>query len=146
MYILSSYRELLNNMTPRTAWDFVNFNMDYLGTFCAIKVLTSISAKFFVYFNNRTYFLYFTQPLFKTTNIILFILHYISLKYYLFIIFFITFPNHISLSSLNKFSSKQHQNKTHTFYYQSQQTHKVLKYQIPKPNQIYSTHAFVQFR
>ena len=56
---------------------------------CRLMLFQSIHISlckfFFVYFSIRIYFFYFTHSFFKTPHIRLFILHYILLKYYLFI-------------------------------------------------------------
>ena len=54
-------------------------------------------ARILIYLIIITYFFYLIQPFFENTYIRLFILRYISLKYYFFIIFLIL-PNNISLS------------------------------------------------
>ena len=47
-----------------------------------IRAFVLARAKMYLYFNIRTYFLYFIYSLFKITYIKLSILHYISLKYH----------------------------------------------------------------
>ena len=50
-------------------------------SFPILRAFTLANAKAIVYFGIKTYFFYFTYLLFKTPHIILFILHYISLKH-----------------------------------------------------------------
>ena len=49
-----------------------------------IRAFALARAKMYVYFNVRTYFLYFIYSLFKIPYIKLSILYYISLKYHFF--------------------------------------------------------------
>ena len=57
-------------------------------SFPILRAFTLAHAKAIVYFGIKTYFFYFTYLLFKTPHIILFILHYISLKYQFSLVFF----------------------------------------------------------
>ena len=59
--------------------NFVNlhiFNLTNVSDFEVwMSVLASVCAKIYIYFNLRTYFFYFTQPLFKNIHVRLSILH-----------------------------------------------------------------------
>ena len=76
-------------------WIFLLLCFWFLKCFCemfaSLIAFASIWVKNFVYFTIKIYFFYFIYLLFKTPHIRLFILHYISLKYQIFLIFLIVF-------------------------------------------------------
>ena len=86
-YFIELFRLLHRLLTSIWRWVQVTHRI-------TLKVFTSAYActKISIYFNVRTYFLYFTCSLFKISHIILSILYYILLKYYsLRPIFFVLF-------------------------------------------------------
>ena len=72
-----------------------SLSLVWLYPWTYLTAFTSTCAKFIVYYSIRTYLFYFTYSLFKTSHIRLFILHYISLKYQIFLMFF-SFFTHIT--------------------------------------------------
>ena len=92
-YFIELFRLLHRLLTSIWRWVQVTHRI-------TLKVFTSAYActKISIYFNVRTYFLYFTCSLFKIYYIILSILYYILLKYY-FLINFVLLSQIISLSS-----------------------------------------------
>ena len=86
----SSYKQLIIESVLATILKSENLygtlNLNF--SFPILRAFTLAHAKAIVYFGIKTYFFYFTYLLFKTPHIILFILHYISLKYQFSFFFF----------------------------------------------------------